>query len=49
MKKAKYDALPQEKKDALKAKEDAYNAAVEKDFEAIRLAHKEEREANLFA
>ncbi|MDD6240862.1 MAG: MFS transporter [Eubacteriales bacterium] len=49
VKKAKYDALPQEKKDALKAKEDAYNAAVEKDFEAIRLAHKEEREANLFA
>lgn len=47
--KAKYDALPQEKKDALKAKEDAYNAEVKKDFDAIRLAHQEEREANLFA
>ena len=47
--KAKYDALPQAKKDALKAKEDAYNAEVKKDFDAIRLAHKEEREANLFA
>lgn len=55
-KQAKYDALSQEQKDALakkqadkKAKQDAYDAKVKAEFDKIRLDHKEEREARLFA